>query len=99
MQAGVNQSLNNCHDKQSETIRNVKFLLSLTVLLKITLKFYFSPNVCKIREEDVEEDETKETATDREDKDGEGEEGFISSFQLNLESCVEKPNKYQCKKM
>lgn len=58
------------------------------------------PNVCKVREEDVEEqdDQNKEASTDVEVKVDPNEQLF-QAFQLNLETCVEKANKYQCKKM
>ncbi|XP_063706199.1 transforming growth factor-beta-induced protein ig-h3 isoform X2 [Culicoides brevitarsis] len=55
------------------------------------------PNVCKTREEDIEAEdekdgEAKETISDKEDS-------LIQAFHLNVETCAEKSNKYQCTKI
>lgn len=69
-----------------------------TDLISIFFLIFFRPNVCKTREEDVEDDgesESKEgNSTDKEEEDS-----IIQAFHLNLETCAEKSNKYQCTKM
>lgn len=60
----------------------------------------FRPNVCKTREEDVEnEDDQNRAETTEVEVKADPNEQLIQAFQLNLETCVEKANKYQCKKM
>lgn len=59
---------------------------------------YNRPNVCKTREEDIEdegEDEKDDDTVKVDDKD----DSLIQAFHLNLETCAEKSNKYQCTKM
>jgi len=58
------------------------------------------PNVCKVREEDLEnpDDQVNEGTSEVEMK-ADSNEQLIQAFQLNLETCVEKANKYECKKI
>lgn len=53
----------------------------------------FRPNVCTDREEDVAD-------SDKKDKEDDGENnGFVSHFNLNIETCQETNNKHVCKKV
>lgn len=51
------------------------------------------PNVCTEREEDVEDSDKNENKEDGENI------GFISHFNLNIETCQETNNKHVCKKV
>lgn len=61
------------------------------------LQFFDRPNVCKTREEDVEDEET--AGESKEVEVIEKDDSLIQAFHLNLETCAEKSNKYQCTKM
>lgn len=77
-------------------ISNVFVFFFLNNLNKL-LKFYDRPNVCKTREEDVEDEET--AGESKEVEVIEKDDSLIQAFHLNLETCAEKSNKYQCTKM
>uniref|UniRef100_A0A336KVQ9 CSON015538 protein n=1 Tax=Culicoides sonorensis TaxID=179676 RepID=A0A336KVQ9_CULSO len=56
------------------------------------------PNVCKTREEDIE-DEENEAETREVEVTTEKNDHIFQGFHLNVESCAEKSNKYQCTKV
>lgn len=77
-----------------------KFMISIykSDLTHLHCIFQNRPNVCKTREEDVEEEdsEAESKEVDITEKD---DDSLIQAFHLNLETCAEKSNKYQCTKM
>lgn len=84
------------------TLSSIEFSLPVLISSKYSISlFHYRPNVCKVREEDIE-DETESNEGDKASSDvdkEDDEDTLIQAFQLNLETCVEKTNKYQCKKV